>query len=424
MTGAPPFTVEVDHNAYLHDGASRVDAIVTVTGSEDAAPAPGGLEIIIIDCSSSMTGEKIRSARRATVAAIAALRDGVSFTVIAGTQIAEQIYPRKGTTATADSDTRAEATKTVDRLRAYGGTGIGTWLTLARRTAQRHPAGIKHAVLLTDGQNGESAGELTAAIQACIGKFTCDCRGVGTDWRVDELRTISSALLGTVDIVAKATDLADDFRAIMNAAMDKRVADVALRLWTPRDAQVRFVKQVSPTVEDLTARRTETGALLGDYPLGSWGVESREYHVSVEVPRRSVGERMLAGRISLVRAGSDEILGKGLIQVEWTGDSALSTQINVRVAHYTGQAELAEVIRDGLTALEAGDEPLATARLGRAVTLADESGNDATARLLNRVVEVIDTATGTVRLRRNVSKEDVMTIDSRSTKTVPVRRGP
>jgi hypothetical protein len=31
--------------------------------------------------------------------------------------------------------------------------------------------------------------------------FRCDCRGVGTDWKVEELRTISTALLGTVDIV-------------------------------------------------------------------------------------------------------------------------------------------------------------------------------------------------------------------------------
>jgi len=50
--------------------------------------------------------------------------------------------------------------------------------------------------------------------------------------------------------------LAADFEAMMQASMAKEVADVALRVWTPQHASVRFVKQVAPTVEDLTARRT------------------------------------------------------------------------------------------------------------------------------------------------------------------------
>ena len=54
----------------------------------------------------------------------------------------------------------------------------------------------------------------------------------------------------------------------MSAAMEKTMAGLALRLWTPRTARVKFVKQVAPTIEDLTARRTESCNLRGDYPLG------------------------------------------------------------------------------------------------------------------------------------------------------------
>ncbi len=108
----------------------------------------------------------------------------------------------------------------------------------------------------------------------------------------------------------------------------------------------------------------------------------------------------------------------------WTEDTALSTQISRGVAHYTGQAELAEVIQEGLAARKAGDEATATARLGRAVALAAASGNDGTARLLERVVEVLDAPTGTVRLRRTVADVDEMTLDTRSTRTVRVRGNP
>jgi hypothetical protein len=78
------------------------------------------------------------------------------------------------------------------------------------------------------------------------GVFSCDCRGVGTDWKVDELRKISTALLGTVDIVPDPAGLAADFEAMMKASMAKEVADIALRVWAPQHATVRFVKQVAP----------------------------------------------------------------------------------------------------------------------------------------------------------------------------------
>jgi hypothetical protein len=54
----------------------------------------------------------------------------------------------------------------------------------------------------------------------------------------------------------------------------------------------------------------------------------------------------------------------------WTDDHALSTKIHPRVAHYTGQAELAAAIQQGLAARDAGDAETATAKLGRAVQLA------------------------------------------------------
>jgi hypothetical protein len=116
------------------------------------------------------------------------------------------------------------------------------------------------------------------------------------------------------------------------------------------------------------------------------------------------------------------VLGQGLVRATWTDDEALSTKINPRVAHYTGQAELASAIQEGLEARKQGDEGTATARLGRAVVLAKESGNEDTARLLAKVVDVVDEATGTVQLKKKVADEDEMALDTRSTKTVRVRK--
>jgi hypothetical protein len=436
MTSLPGFTVQIDQNPYLPVGGRDVSAVVTVTADAEAADgappatdrADGSAEIIIVDCSGSMDfpPEKILAARAATSAAVDVIRDGARFAIVAGTNTAWPVYPTDGSMAVADARTRAEAKRAVGGLRSNGGTAIGQWLRLAHQIFQSYPAALRHAILLTDGKNQhETPEQLVAAIALCEGSFRCDCRGIGTDWVVDELRRISTALLGTVDIVPDPAGLAADFEEMMRGAMSKQLPDVMLRVWTPQQATAKFVKQVAPAIDDLTGRRSQTSPQVGEYPTGAWAPgESRDYHVGVQVNVGGVGQEMLAARVSLVASSPSgpQILGQGLIRATWTEDEALSTRINPGVAHYTGQAELAAAIQDGLEASKRGDEETATAQLGRAVALAHAAGNEDTARLLAKVVDVVDEATGTVRLKKKVSSADEMALDTRSAKTVRVKK--
>ncbi|PWS47902.1 hypothetical protein DKT74_03980, partial [Streptomyces sp. ZEA17I] len=399
-----------------------------------AAFAPGraadAAVVLMVDCSGSMDypPTKMRNARDATAAAVDTLREGTRFAVVAGTHVARDVYPGNGRLAVADATTKAQAKEALRRLSAGGGTAIGSWLRLADRLLGAADADIRHGILLTDGRNEHEAPEdLRATLDACAGRFTCDARGVGTDWEVKEVTSVASALLGTADIVADPSHLAADFTRMMENAMGKEVADVALRLWTPVGVEIRFVKQVAPTVEDLTGRRTEAGPRAGDYPTGSWGDESRDYHVCVRVPEAGIGREMLAARASLILpdptgAAAPQVLSQGLVRAVWTDDMVASTSINPQVAHYTGQAELAQVIQQGLDARKSGDFDGATAKLGRAVQLASASGNEETAKLLSKVVDVVDAATGTVRLKAKVAEADEMTLETRSTKTVRVKK--
>lgn len=441
-SNVPQFSVEVYQNEYMAEGAREVNAIATVTstgggtvGSAVSAPhlysagqTPDAAVAIMVDCSGSMDypPTKMRGARDATAAAIDAVRDGVHFAVIGGTHVAKEVYPGGGRLAVADAGTREQAKQALRKLSAGGGTAIGTWLRLADRLLASADVSIRHGIVLTDGRNEhESPEDLQASLDACAGRFTCDARGVGTDWEVKEVTGIASALLGTADIVADPAGLSADFTRMMEAAMGKEVADVSLRLWTPLGAEIKFVKQVAPTVEELTDRRTEAGPRAGDYPTGSWGDESRDYHICVEVPNAELGQEMLAARVSLIVPqpdGSAQTLSQGLVRAVWTDDMAASTSINPQVAHYTGQAELAQVIQQGLDARKSGDMDGATAKLGRAVQLASASGNEDTAKLLSKVVDVVDAVAGTVRLKARVAEADEMTLETRSTKTVRVKK--
>ncbi|WP_406096882.1 vWA domain-containing protein [Streptomyces sp. NBC_01013] len=444
-SNVPQFSVEVYQNEYLPEGGREVNGIITVTstggGTTGGVPLSGAATshagggaanaavVIMVDCSGSMDypPTKMRNARDATAAAIDTLRDGTSFAVVSGTHVAKDVYPGNGRLAVADAQTKAQAKEALRRLSAGGGTAIGTWLRLADRLFGAADVEIRHGILLTDGRNEHEAPEdLRAALDACAGRFTCDARGVGTDWEVKEVTAIASALLGTADIVADPSGLAADFTQMMENAMGKEVADVALRLWTPVGVEIKFVKQVAPTVAELTGRRTEAGPRAGDYPTGSWGDESRDYHVCVQVPEAGIGQEMLAARVSLIlpapAGGTPQTLSQGLVRAVWTDDMVASTSINPQVAHYTGQAELAQVIQQGLDARKSGDFDGATAKLGRAVQLASASGNEDTAKLLSKVVDVVDAATGTVRLKAKVAEADEMTLETRSTKTVRVKK--
>lgn len=419
------FSAQTYQNEYLPEGGSQVDAVVTVTasGSGGTLGSTAAAEIIIIDTSGSMDypPAKLRAAQQATTAAVDCLRDGVSFGIIAGTKRAHQIYPAGGTLAAASAATRQQAKIAVGGLKANGGTAIGAWLTLANELFATVPGAIHHAILLTDGKDeSETEADLDLALESAQGRFQCDCRGVGTDWVVSELRKVATSLLGSVDIIADPAAMAADFTEVIEAAMGKAVNDVSLRLWTPLGATVEFVKQVAPTIEDLTDRRTPVNPRSDDYPTGAWGDESRDYHVSIRVAPGQMGDEMLAGRVSLVVNG--EVESQALVKAIWTEDAQLTTRINPAVAHYTGQAELAGAIQEGLEARKAGDEATATFKLGRAVQLAAESGNESTTKLLAKVVEVDDAASGTVRLKRQVDDADEMALDTRSTKTVRVVR--
>src|ERR1700683_4735369 len=129
------FTVDVDQNQYLPEGGREVSAIVTVTSAADAAglsgpgPADSSAESIIIDCSGSMEypHTKIAEARAATAAAVDVVRDGVLFSVIAGTNLAWPGFPADGGMARADASSRAAAKQAVNGLRARSGPAHRAW---------------------------------------------------------------------------------------------------------------------------------------------------------------------------------------------------------------------------------------------------------------------------------------------------------
>ncbi len=420
------FTSAVFQNAFLAEGADEVQAVVEVTCTDAGQAGSQGAagEIIIIDSSGSMEGDRIAAVRQAAAAAIAEIPDGTWFAVIEGTNEARLVYGNQaGGWAQAlvqmSGEHRQAATAAVHKLWAGGGTAIGAWLNAASYVFVNAPHVVqRHALLLTDGKNGESEEVLTKGLSAAVGVFQCDCRGVGADWNVPELRRIAEALLGSVELIADPKDMAEDFAAVMRAAAARGVADAALRVWVPVGGEVQFVRQVSPTVEDLTARGVVVDAVNRDFPTGAWGDETREYHIGVRVPPQPLGTTRAVARAKIV-VGADAV-ADAVITATWSDDATLTTRIAPEVAHYTGQTALAAAIQEGLAARAAGDDVSATVKLGEAVRLAAETNNEDATNRLRKVVDIEDG--GTVRLKKKVAELDAMDLDTSSTKTTRVRK--
>lgn len=419
------FTAEVFQNEFLPVGGTDVHAIVSVTakgtgGAQASATEVG--EIVIVDTSGSMENpaSKIRAARKAAAVAIEGIADGTWFALVAGTEQARLAYPEdQFGLVKMDTSHRAAAKEAADRFVANGGTAIGSWINLANQLFSSSSAVQRHAILLTDGKNeSESRDAFESAVMAAKGEFQCDARGVGEQWVVDELRYVANELLGTVDIIADPEHMAEDFAAMTAAAMSRGVAEAKLRVWAPQGAEILFVRQVAPQIEEMDGRRVDVNPLTGEYTTGAWGDEAREYHVAVRVGAKAVGQEQLAARVQVVVG--DDVVAQGLVTAVWSEDSALTTRINPAVAHYTGQTELAAAIQEGLAAKAAGDVDTATNKLGRALQLAQETGNDEATSRLKKVVDV-DLDTGTVRLKRQIAAVDEMALDTRSTKTTRVK---
>ena len=427
---AANFKAETFQNEFVPAGTTDIHAIMTVTAAESAGAegASAGvangnrLFAILCDVSGSMEGGKLLAAKGAIATVVRLLPEDCHFFIVTGSDSGHVICP----TTRADASGKQRALAAIRDVQASGGTRISQWLTSALAQFQAASAGVRQALLLTDGQNDPTDQQLlTDALKRCEGMFQCDCRGVGTDWRVEQLRSIADVLLGTTDIIRSPSEIEADFRAILGKSLAKTMGAVSLRLWTPQGAYVKFCKEVSPEIVDLTHKSRQVKPQVLEYPTGAWGKgEARDFHFCIQVNPGSVGDEVLAGRAILIYSehGTENKLAEARILAVWTDDESKSAKIDRVVAHYTGQAELAQSIQEGLEARAHGDTEKATVLLGKAVKIANDSGNEATAKLLRQVVDVQDAETGTVRLKQAVAKEDSMALETRSTKTARINK--
>lgn len=431
MTPGPVMRVslEVAQDLYLAADQTEMHAVLRVTAekigsADDGTAAIGGsglAEVLIIDCSGSMgtPGSKFREAKQAVRAALDVLPDGTKFAVVRGDMVAEMVYPVRRKLATLDPSTRRAAHKAVVAAVLGGGTRMGQWLTLARELLVPHTTSVRHALLLTDGQNAhESASELTSVLAACSSRFVCDPRGVGDDWEPAELRRIAAELRGTARAVARPDELTDDFRATIGAVLGKVVPDLRLRISTSGSDRLAYCRQTYPSIAEIAGPRARHHDGPFEISLGAWGDEAREYHLcfTVTPDKRPFEEDLRLARLDVVADGP-LATDPAVVLVHWTEDEALSGMGDASVTYATNQQKLASEMNKGYFAYLRGNRAEAENHFGLAVMLATAMGETVKLRGLSMVVRIVDAARGEVELKDNVSITDLKILDLGSVMT-------
>jgi len=429
------FEGRIDHNKDLADGANSVVAVVSIkSNSPGAATGSNGAKKrvlgFVVDGSGSMGGDKWRAAKQATIKAVEILpEDGNTyfFIINGGDEGKPEVKIQLVTAAS-----KRQALADLASMKNIGGTYFARWLAAAREQFAKITGAINVLYFLTDGKNeGEPDPKILAnELARCAGLFEVECRGVGDSYKPEELRIVQQALGGSVDGFQRPEELIADFKAVVERTQSLARSNVSLQIWTPVGVRIATIKQMTPQLLDLTGKLTAgANARLSRVDTGAWGEESRDYMVVAELAAEAVGKvggpAKLVARVSLVEVvNGAEVETKlnegGQITAEWTDDDKKSTVINPKVANYTGQAELARNIQEGVAALNAGDEDKATKALGKARELAVATGNDEATKRIDKIVKV-DPDKGTVKIIKGADKGDVVNLDTASTRTKRVK---
>lgn len=422
-TAPPPtglgFKVSVDvrrdqqpHHDTLIDAHLRVRA--SGIGPRDRVPAVELAVVIALD----VAAHRREAAAASLAAALRALPDGLSFSVLGGTDAngPTRCYPLRGRWALAGTEERRRAAFSAGRIVPAQDDrpppGYQAWLAAARELLAERPLPVRHLLLITDGSGAEPADDpdrddsaLRAELAACEGAFTADVLAVGGDWDPVPLLALAERLHGAADHTP------DRF--------GPAVGDALCRLRRVRSPELPVTVHVRPAVSEVelteTAPRQQrlehvTGpeeSRRFDFPTHQWEPGARDYlltlradastdplGVLLQLATVSVGDatapllvRWLPPGVAVGAGGTGA--GGGTLQ-------AMNAATQMRTALNRGYAALEPMCRDE-----------AERHFGLAVRLATEIGAVWVLQDVRKVADIVDGAQGLVRVGPTVDRGTV-----------------
>lgn len=153
---------------------------------KNAKVVPTGALMLVLDTSGSMSGDKIEMSKAAAIAAMKVMGERDLLGVVSFDSEAKWIVPLRRI------DNYDRTARQIANMGAGGGTDMMPGLQLGYSAMRKAPAGIKHVIVLTDGQTNGSGFERLAADMKKAG-ITTTAVAVGSDSARGLLNGIASA---------------------------------------------------------------------------------------------------------------------------------------------------------------------------------------------------------------------------------------
>lgn len=417
---APPptgltFAVSVDvrRDQQPHHDA-RIDAHVRVKatgiGPRDRRPAVELAVVIALDVAAS----RRRDAASALSAALRALPDGLSFTVLGGTDDdgPTRCYPLRGRWALADTDERRRAAFSAGRIAPAPDDrpppGYGAWLAAARALFAERPLPVRHLILITDGSGHDPAGDdsaLEAELTACAGVFSADVLALGKEWDPAPLLALTESLHGTADSPP------DRFAPAVAGALRRlrRVRSPELPVTVTGRPAVTAVAlaETAPRQRVLTPVTAPGDPRRSDFATHQWVPGTRDYVLTL---RADASTDPLGVLLQLLTVSVGDATAP--LVVRWLPPGVAIGAGGTGAGGGTLQAvnaatRMRNALNRGYAALDPMSREVAEQQFGIAVRLANEIGAAWVLTDVRKVADILDGPRGVVRVGPTVDRGTV-----------------
>lgn len=239
---------------------------------------------LVIDCSTSMKGHRLKNVKEAARQIIDELHDEDTLAIVSFNDRAEVVLSDRV------GGTRAHAKAGITALRAEGGTEIlqGLRIGLREVTAHLRPGVLGHVVLLTDGRTyGDDEGCIAAAERAGGHDIGITALGIGDDWNDDLLDQMASRSGGTSAYIASPGQVRSLLQKTVRGLGSVYATGLSLSVRGAEGVSVENAFRISPALERVYSPdgAMRLGTLAVDTPM--------KVLLAVAVDRRPPGEHPL-----------------------------------------------------------------------------------------------------------------------------------
>ncbi len=367
---------------------------------------------LVLDCSGSMSGEKIKRLQDTVRIVIDMLNPGDRISLIRFDDSFKVLVASQQVHSSSD---KINLKNTVGSLRAGGGTKMGPAMKagLAEIVKGYVVNGINRMVVLTDGQTSGEGDCRKAAEEAGASGIPIIALGIGADWNERLFREIAMRSTGQADYIAKPQEIAPYFQTAVHTMQSAVIQNAVLTLHLVAGVSPRKLWRAAPVIADLGYKYLSDRSVtvpLGELEKG----QGQGLLVELTLPARPAGQYRIAQAevaydVPLLGVVQEKV--RSDVMLGFTNDAYQAQEVVPRVMNIVEKVTAFKLQTRALEEAEVGNIAGATQKLRAAATILLNQGETDLAKTARLEADQLEQ-------RGQMSNEGRKTIQFKGGKTV------